>query len=219
MFTFTIKSSAIALSAAAIIAGCASTTPPRPDRGERAGPPGVGVSGRVLANARAVKSEKGCAEATPAYRAVAALGEGFEIAQAELGACLLTLDGATESESALLQREAMFWLERAAHAGQPSAQRTLAMTYGAADGPLADPAAALSWALVFSKNKKADLFAVAPLPPSLIEAQRGTLDADAIASAEAFAANFVELSMNGYKPPAPASGPSGVPRNQRARRR
>ncbi|MEX0645482.1 MAG: hypothetical protein WD076_09235 [Parvularculaceae bacterium] len=47
--------------------------------------PSEAEAARILSWARDIRDQKGCAEAAPAYRVVAGMGEGFEPAQHELG--------------------------------------------------------------------------------------------------------------------------------------
>ncbi|GAB4527515.1 MAG: hypothetical protein Kow00133_16440 [Amphiplicatus sp.] len=175
------------------LAACASrpameAAPPRP--------PSDLEAGRILSHARAARAKDGCAEAAPAYRVVAAMGEGFEIAQSELGECLLAMTGATPAETALFRDEAVFWLTRAAYAGEARAQRRLALHSGAPDAPPADKAEALRWALVYERNAQAALYGLDPLPPDYVQSLRAALPAATAEAAERFAAEFSPIRMS-----------------------
>ncbi|MEL7487287.1 MAG: hypothetical protein AAGJ87_08750 [Pseudomonadota bacterium] len=195
---------------AILLSACASSPDQRDARANGARAPGAGDAGRILAAARAIKTKKGCNKAAPTYRVAAALGEGFEIAQAELGACLLTLDGANAQETALFEQEALFWLHRAAQAGQPAAQRALAEYYGAAGASHYDPEKALSWALVYSENTEASLFGMSPLAQPFLEALDSALDETARAAAQSFADTFKPLAMAAYAPAVATPARSGI---------
>ncbi len=164
-------------------------------------PPGIHNAGLVLEKARTLRNKEGCLIAAPSFRAAAALGAGFEIAQSELGACLLKMQGKSEQETTLFQQEGLMWLERAAHAGDASAQRLLAMSYATSSNAYANPEKALSWALVFAKNGRADLFAMQPLPKTLIAGLKSDLPASAQAIAEEFSDNFKVIKMDRYIAP------------------
>lgn len=72
--------------------------------------------------AMALKAKGDCAAAITLLRPVARLGPGYENAQTALGECLV----ADETE----REEGMTWLTRAADAGWPEAQATLAAYFG-----------------------------------------------------------------------------------------
>ncbi len=96
-------------------------------RGPReAGPaPGLQQPGRLLAMARDTQAKKGCKSAIPAYRVISSFGDGYDIAQYELGACLLESATDNPAETALFHEEAALWLRRAAWAGNARAQLKL----------------------------------------------------------------------------------------------
>ncbi|MGE0408153.1 MAG: hypothetical protein AB7P23_02695 [Amphiplicatus sp.] len=171
--------------------------------------PSQADAARVMAYARDLRKEKGCEAAAPAYRVIAAMGEGFETAQHELGECLLSMQGARPEETALFRKEGLFWLERAAYAGNARAQRALALLYGAGDNAARAPAEALKWALVYQKNPDADLYGYQSLPPTYVPGLRKDLGDAAIADAEAFAKGFSPIRLGVY---------SGPPRPKRTER-
>lgn len=158
-------------------------------------------AGRLTAFARKVRADKGCADAAPAFRVVAAMGEGNEAAQHELGECLLEMQGATAAETALFREEARFWLTRAAWAGNARAQRRLVLDMAAPANALHDPKAALQWALVYEKNPTADLYGYKELPKTLVPGLKASLTAEALVEAEAFAASFNPLALAKFEAP------------------
>lgn len=183
----------------AFSAACASSGPKLEAGPPRA--PSEEEASRIMTHARALREAKGCQSAAPALRVVAAMGEGFEPAQHELGECLITMTGTSEAETALLRSEGHFWLTRAAWAGNPRAQRTLTTRYGAPNGPRADKLEALKWALVYAANKEADLYGFKALPATFIPGLKNALSTDEVAAAENFAAAFKPLHLTPYNAP------------------
>ncbi|MEL7491536.1 MAG: hypothetical protein AAGJ73_12525 [Pseudomonadota bacterium] len=176
---------------------CASSGPgERRPEGDRAGGAGQARPAPALAAARKLKSEKGCAAAAPTYRVTAAMGEGFEVAQSELGFCLLRMTGDTDAETALFEQEGVFWLTRAAYAGEARAQRRLAEHAHAAG----DDEAALGWALAFAANSQTDLFSLSPLPGDFIAQASASLSDAQIEAAQQFADRLPAIKMAGYTP-------------------
>lgn len=198
----------IAIIAAAPVLAQEEPAPPpekRDDKKEAApdGPaaPHQDDAGRLIAFARNLREEKGCADAAPAYRVIAGMGEGQEAAQHELGECLLDLTGANDIETALFRQEGEFWLTRAAFAGNARAQRKLAMSMASPANPLHNPKGSLMWALIYSKNPTADLYGYGPLPATLIPGLKSSLSEDDLAEAEKFAADFVPIMLAKFEGP------------------
>lgn len=158
-------------------------------------------AGRLTAFARKTREEKGCAAAAPAYRVIAGMGEGNEAAQHELGECLLDIEGANATETALFRQEGEFWLTRAAYAGNARAQRRLVTELAAPASALHDPKAALQWALVYTKNPTSDLYGYKALPATLVPGLKTSLTSEAITGAEAFAAAFAPLTLAKFEAP------------------
>lgn len=204
MKLFVLIAAAAVLSAPAFAQGDA---PPPPADLPAAAPAGEepavhqDSAGRLTAFARKLRADKGCAAAAPAFRVIAAMGEGNEAAQHELGECLLEIDGANPTETALFREEARFWLTRAAYAGNARAQRRLVLDMAAPANALHDPKAALQWALVYEKNPTADLYGYKELPKTLAPGLRASLTPEAIAEAEAFAAAFAPLYLPKFEAP------------------
>lgn len=162
------------------------------------------IASRLLEDARKTRESKGCAPAAPNYRVVAAMGEGQEAAQHELGECLLTIAGADASETALFRQEGLFWLTRAAHAGNARAQRALAIHYAApAEGAQEE---ALKWALVYARNSDAAVYGYKDLPATFTPGLIAALAPHSVADAQAFAAAFAPRAMARFDPPPPPKG-------------
>ena len=210
---------------AALAASCAS-----PRRGGPGGPQGgpggqAGVDrpSALLAAAREQQARYGCAKAAPAYRIVASYGDGYEIAQYELGACLLEMKGTSDVETALFRQEGVFWLSRAAWAGDPRAQGKLAEALSGAQGYAAshinpDPEAALMWSIVYTANGARDTYALRPVPSPVMDHIASIASAEAAERARQKAAHFSRLTMAAFvTPPMPQNadgrqgGPGGPP--------
>jgi hypothetical protein len=158
-------------------------------------------AGRLIGHARKLRETKGCASALAAYRVIAGMGEGQEAAQHELGECLMEIEGASATETALFRQEGRFWLTRAAYAGNARAQRRLVLDLSAPANALHDPKAALQWALVYDSNPTADLYGYKELPKTLVPGLKAALSPEAIAAAETFAANFKPLYLQKFEGP------------------
>ncbi|MFC2951085.1 hypothetical protein ACFOOP_04050 [Marinicaulis aureus] len=178
-------------------------------RGEVAAGPsaGAGRPSALLAAAREQQAKEGCAKAAPAYRIVASYGEGYEIAQYELGACLMQMTGAGDPETMLFRQEGVFWLSRAAWAGDARAQGRLAEALSGAQGYAAshlgpDPEAALMWSLVYTANGSRDVYGLRPLPSLVTEHIASVLSADAEERARQKAVQFTRVTMEAFVAPA-----------------
>jgi len=178
-------------------------------------PPTQTEAERMMKQARETRAKKGCQEAAPAFRVIAGMGAGFEPAQHELAECLLTMTGASPTETALFRKEAMFWLERAAYAGNARAQRKLATLHGAPSGEFSDNAAALGWALVYGKNGQADLYGYKSLPATFAPGLEALLSQEDLASAHSFVENFEILRLGIYAPPPRRQHKEGESQRQR----
>ncbi|MFZ5616250.1 MAG: hypothetical protein ACOZAA_02865 [Pseudomonadota bacterium] len=203
---------AAAASAAALMSFAVAQEPPPPPGGAgeitkdapeslKGAAPHQDDAGRLIAFARDLREEKGCAAASPAFRVIAGMGEGQEAAQHELGECLLELKGASEVETALFRQEGEFWLTRAAFAGNARAQRKLVLEMASPASALHNPKGALMWALIYGKNPTADLYGYAPLPATLVPGLKSSLNEADIAEAENFAKDFAPIMLAKFEGP------------------
>ena len=197
-----------------LAAGCASG-PGQGPRGQgpnKQGPAaGLNQTQMLLARARQVQSEQGCARAVPTYRVVASFGEDYEVAQYELGACLIEIDGVNAHETALFREEGLLWIKRAAWGGNARAQHRLAHLlsgagYEPARGFAADPQAAMGWALVYQANPARSLYALPDVADPVLNHLRSALSDDESAAASAFAADFDKIALASFTPPAAQRG-------------
>lgn len=208
------------------VAACASG-----GKKHAAGPaPGLQQPGKLLSLARDTQAKKGCTKAIPAYRVISSFGDGYDVAQYELGACLLEATSDNPAEVELFQEEAVFWLRRSAWAGNARAQLKLAHELsGAGDVSLnthANPEEAMGWSIVYNENAKRDLYDLPDVTESVANHLNATLDGAATARAVAFADDFQAITMASFTPPRQQEGsarrqsrPQGQPGGQQRRRR
>ena len=197
------KSTALFLTILFAASACATSGKNRP-AAKQAG--SVDQPQLLLAHARDLQAKKGCKAAIPAYRVISSFGEGYDIAQYELGACLLTVDPSSDVEAALFAEEASFWLTRAAWAGNARAQLKLATALSGApaagDAMLkAAPGDAMKWALVYDQNSARALFNMKPVSPPVMDHLNAALDAEMLTSAQAFADSFTPVKMAAFSAP------------------
>ena len=188
----------------AALAACASG-PSRPPASVNAAA-AIGnhrLADRLLGEAQRLRAEGDCEKAAPIYRALAANGQGFEIAQTGLGACALELAAmAAPAERRLFLLEARLWLERAAYANHPQAQQKLAMLYAAPGALGEDKVRALGWAMVFNANGGRQPINLAQIDRRTLEKIENDLTSEGRAAAIAFAENFRPITLKGFTPPA-----------------
>ncbi len=171
-------------------------------------------SERILADARKKKSEQDCTAAIPSYRVVASFGKGHDTAQYELGACLLEATADSPAAVTLLREEGLFWLRRAAYAGNARAQLALADALsGAAShadaGLTPDLVEGYGWSLIYADNAAHKLYGLPELHPIAADNFRAQMTDTMISEAHAFAADFRTLEMAVFTPPA-FEGPAGA---------
>jgi len=184
------------------LTACASGHSPQQESGP---PPGLQQPGRLLAAARSTQAEKGCASAIPAYRVVSSFGDGYAIAQYELGACLLQIDSTNATETALFREESLLWLRRAAWAGNARAQLKLAQLLSGADAHdgSVHKEEAMGWAILYKGNPARNLFDLPPVSPIILNHLDAALSPDAMKRAASFAKNFEKIKMASFIPPSP----------------
>jgi hypothetical protein len=95
-----------------------------------------------------------CQEAIPILRQLAARGDGYELAQYNLGLCLLDAGKAEPDaqRAASLKQEGAASILKAANHNLPKAQASLAEMYLGGDGVVRDPIEAGKWALIYHAN-------------------------------------------------------------------
>ncbi|PQA88432.1 hypothetical protein [Hyphococcus luteus] len=196
----------LVLVCAASLAACAGGGPRGgPQGGLAAGPVGVNQPTALLAKARDFQAREGCARAAPVYRIVASHGAGHDVAQYELGACLLEMQGESDAETGLFRQEALFWLSRAAWAGNPRAQGKLAEILSGAPAYAAshvapDPEKAMMWAIVYGDNGVRNVYGLADTPQLVSSHLDAVLSPEARAQAKREAASFRKITMAEFEP-------------------
>lgn len=213
------KNIAIFLIIIVTVAACAAAGKNRPPGGQARGPGDVDQPQLLLAHARDVQAKKGCKTAIPAYRVIASFGEGYDIAQYELGACLLTVESASDVEASLFAKEAAFWLTRAAWAGNARAQFKLATALSGASAAGEEtlnpaPADALKWALVYEKNSARALYNMKPVSPPVMDHLNAALNSETLAAAHAFADSFTPITMAAFNAPQRKNNGTGFQQRQ-----
>ena len=95
-----------------------------------------------------------CQEAIPILRRLAAGGDGYELAQYNLGLCLLDTakTDPDAQHAASLKLEGAAFILTAANHNLPKAQASLAQMYLDGDGVARDPVEAGKWALIYHAN-------------------------------------------------------------------
>jgi hypothetical protein len=192
---------------AIVAAGCASPKRGGPGGAQAVAPAGVNQPSQLLRQARDLQAKEGCEKAAPVYRIVSGYGEDYEVAQFELGACLLEMTGASDQETALFRQEALLWLNRAAWAGNPRAQGKLAEILSAAPRysvllVQSDPQQALVWSIVYDANSIRDTYGMKPTPALVSSHLQSSLSSAQQEAARNDAAKFRKIVMSGFVPTA-----------------
>ncbi len=171
-------------------------------------------SERILADARKKRSERDCMAAIPSYRVVASFGKGHDTAQYELGACLLEANADAAAATTLLREEGLFWLRRAAYAGNARAQLALSGALSGAEGHAVvglrpDLVEGYGWSLIYADNAAHKLYGLPDLHPVAADHFRGQMSDAMVGDAEAFAAAYRKIEMAVFTPPASERGEAG----------
>jgi TPR repeat protein len=116
---------------------------PLPAHKERADPEGVAEDLRLRGK---------CDKAVPILRGLVNDGEDVEVAQFNLGLCLIDLAKTDPSRAAMLNQEGATWILRAAKTGFGKAEAEAALLYLDGIGVPADPVEAEKWALIYHDN-------------------------------------------------------------------
>ena len=110
----------------------------------------IDISSGLYLRALELKASGNCAQSIPIFYRLARRGEGFELAQFHLGECLMR--GAEQSTTSTEFLSGLVWIRRAADAGAPQAQATLALFYLGGPEALREPAEAALWFTLFQSN-------------------------------------------------------------------
>ena len=154
-------------------------------------PSGIGRTGRLPPDpegkAEDLRLSGNCDEAIPLFRRIAALGAGFEIANYNLGLCLLDVSKTERdaARAASFKQAAAQSILKAANAGIPKAQFALVTMYLDGVGVAPDPLAAGTWALIYHGNGARFALGLPNISASLQERLDGVLNAAAWAQAQA----------------------------------
>lgn len=143
--------------------------------------PTVDVSARLYTQALELKAAGKCPAAIPPFYALASRGEGYELAQYHLGACLLA-----EAEPAITATgflEALLWLRRSAEAGSPDAQGELARLYLEGPPAVRDLGEAALWYELYLVNPAAKRPGFSPVPRAVAQRIEAALAEDVRAAA------------------------------------
>jgi|GEM_PF-1908675 len=169
-------------------------------------PPGEESFSQVLL----MRTEQGCPAAIPPLRRFASYGGGFEIAQFQLGDCLVEVARATDdaTERRKAAEEAQDVLLKAANSNEPNAQGLLAQLYFRGDVLERDLVAAGKWLLLYRRNNLRINLGARDLPAGLERDMRQTLTdaqwAEATREADAF-----EVTIQPSTAPQEREGPEG----------
>ncbi len=140
-----------------------------------------------------------CDQAIPLFRNLASYGEGFEIAQYNLGLCMFDIakTDADPQHAASLRREGGVAIIKAANAGSAKAQIFLITAYLDGTGVDRDPLEAGKWALIYHDNGARLVLGLKNISADLQARLDGVLDAAAWAQAQARADAWTPMSLAG----------------------
>jgi hypothetical protein len=149
-------------------------------------------------NAEDLRLNGKCEQAIPIFRRLAANGDGYEIAQYNLGLCLLDVGKAEPDakRAAILKQEAAENIIRAANNGLPKAQSGLVVMYLDGNGVERDPVRAGMWSLIYHANGARMAIGLPNISPELQARLDGALTQDAWQQAQALANAWSPRSQN-----------------------
>jgi hypothetical protein len=127
------------------------------------------ASAEPVARADGYRLQGRCDVAIPIYRALANQGTGYELAEFNLGRCLLdTAKKAPDPATAeSMKREAGDWTLKAANRGLPNAQNAMASMYLDGEGVTANPVEAGKWSLLYHDNAARRMYGLPDTAPAL----------------------------------------------------
>ncbi|MEN3977107.1 hypothetical protein [Emcibacter sp. SYSU 3D8] len=136
-----------------------------------------------------------CEKASRLLFRVAMQGIGYEDAQRRLGECTIVLAKGERTR----YLDGIVWLRRAAEAGWPEAQGSLAYEY--ATGPMADGVEAARWLTLYENNPRMKRLGFTPMTADKLARIRAMITPEQLAKGQAAAAAFVPVT---WTPPAAA---------------
>jgi hypothetical protein len=131
--------------------------------------PGRDAPAEPVARADGYRLRGRCDVAIPIYRALANQGTGYELAEFNLGRCLLeTAKKAPDPATAeSMKREAGAWTLKAANRGLPNAQNAMASMYLDGEGVTANSVEAGKWSLLYHDNAARRMYGLPDIAPAL----------------------------------------------------
>lgn len=183
-----------------LVAGCSSL----PFFGHDEAPPTQGRQADEYQQAMAYKQNNDCPHAIPLLEPMAKRGHGFEVAQYELGQCLIETARAAASPAdvARTRADGAAWILKAANSDIPAAQEEAIHLYQDGIGVAADPLEAGKWLLVLERNPLRRVYGPADIDPSVEKALRKTLTSAQWAEAQARADRWQPVDQPTVEAPA-----------------
>ena len=177
------RSHRAAISLLALLLACAACSggPDGPRRGKDGGVTFQGIDGRVTvirpgddsnkaySEGLDLKTQGNCPAAVLKLRPVANFGPGYENAQTALGACLLQT-GAGGADLSAEYLEGLTWLRRAADAGWPKAQGSLATAHAFGPSTIRNGEEAAYWLALYLANPNKSRIGFIAMPAADIAA-------------------------------------------------
>ncbi|WP_150002650.1 sel1 repeat family protein [Iodidimonas gelatinilytica] len=206
----------LALSFVVFLAGCTADGPrerqkKRAEMTERLSQiPTVDISSRLYSQALDLKAQNKCQEATPLFYQLSMRGDGFELAQYHLADCIFK--AISQSATSTEWLDGLVWMRRAAEAGAPEAQGTLALIYATGPDGIRDLTEAAMWVTLFEKNpaRKKPGFS-SPISSTQLARINQALTSDARRAGEQRAENWKKILW----PPVQGARPNAVaPRSE-----
>jgi hypothetical protein len=141
-----------------------------------------------------------CDVAVPIYRALVSQGTGYELAEYNLGRCLLEQAKNTPdaTAAAALRHEAADWTIKAANSNLPNAQNGLVAMYLDGVGVAADPVEAGKWSLLYHGNATRRMYGLPDVDPALQARLDSVLTDKSWAVAQARANAWSPVMETGY---------------------
>jgi hypothetical protein len=170
-----------------------------PSGGTKIDHSGVDLPPEPEARAEGLRLAGRCDEAIPMFRNLASYGEGFEIAEYNLGLCLFDIakTAPDAQHAADLKRQGAQAIVKAANAGSAKAQAFLIPAYLDGNGVDRDPLEAGKWALIYHDNGARLVLNMKNISADLQARLDGVLNAAAWAQAQSRADAWTPVSVAG----------------------